>query len=62
MDHVQDEKLVMTTVTLEINGQPTGDSMSYYILPLVESITLPNMKTDSILGERLNLTSNELVN
>ena len=62
MDHVQDQKLVMTTVMIEINGQPTGDAMNYYILPLVDSIHLPNMKPDSILGESLNLTSNELIN
>ena len=62
MDHVQDQKLVMTSVMIEINGQPTGDAMNYYILPVVDSIHLPNMKPDSILGESLNLTSNELIN
>ena len=62
MDHVQDQKLVMTTVMIEINGQPTGDAMNYYILPIVDSIHLPNMKPDSILGESLNLMSNELIN
>ena len=62
MDHVQDQKLVITTVMIEINGQPTGDAMNYYILPIVDSIHLPNMKPDSILGESLNLMSNELIN